>query len=63
MSESHDEHRFRVPCPNCHGGVRTRARLGLRYDRTGTGHIPETCRDCAGRGWLPLRNGEWTRRG
>ncbi|MFJ2578488.1 hypothetical protein [Kitasatospora aureofaciens] len=46
--------RFQVPCPNCSGGVRTRARLGVRGDRTGTGHIPETCPDCFGRGWLPF---------
>ncbi|MFD7904866.1 hypothetical protein ACFV4F_19660 [Kitasatospora sp. NPDC059722] len=46
--------RFRVPCPNCSGGVRTRARLGVRADRTGTGYITETCGDCLGRGWLPF---------
>ncbi|MEV7776728.1 hypothetical protein [Kitasatospora sp. NPDC088351] len=69
MSDSHDDRqvkrepaRFRVPCPNCSNGVQTRARMGIRGDRTGTGHIPETCRDCAGRGWSPLGSGEWRRR-
>ncbi|MFG3051298.1 hypothetical protein ACGFZP_10160 [Kitasatospora sp. NPDC048239] len=68
MSDSHDDRqvqrepaRFRVPCPNCAGGVRTRARLGVRADRTGTGYISETCPDCAGQGWIPLGNGEWKR--
>ncbi|MEV7024325.1 hypothetical protein [Kitasatospora sp. NPDC093558] len=46
--------RFRVPCPSCSGGVRMRARLGVRDGRTGTGHITETCPDCFGRGWLPF---------
>ncbi|WP_395295308.1 hypothetical protein ACF9IK_18545 [Kitasatospora hibisci] len=61
MSDSRDDRRvdpgptgFKVPCPCCSGGVRTRARLGVRSDRSGTGHIPETCRDCAGSGWLSL---------
>ncbi|MFE2721962.1 hypothetical protein [Kitasatospora sp. NPDC059327] len=61
MSDSHDDRRvrpepagFRVPCPCCSDGVRTRARLGVRADRSGTGHIPETCRACDGRGWLSL---------
>lgn len=45
---------FRVPCPCCSGGVRMRARLGVRADRSGTGHISETCQDCGGLGWLTL---------
>ncbi|MFJ6137510.1 hypothetical protein [Kitasatospora sp. NPDC092286] len=53
---------FKVPCPNCSNGVRTVARMGLRDGRTGTGYIPETCRDCKGRGWLPLGNGEKKKR-
>ncbi|WP_406201625.1 hypothetical protein OH807_22155 [Kitasatospora sp. NBC_01560] len=59
MSNSHDGRRgdrapggFRVPCPCCSDGVRTQARLGVRADRSGTGHITETCRECGGLGWL-----------
>ncbi|MFD0279195.1 hypothetical protein ACFVHB_35590 [Kitasatospora sp. NPDC127111] len=61
MNDSHDGRRtgqgaggFRVPCPCCADGVQTRARLGVRADRSGTGLITETCRECAGLGWLTL---------
>ncbi|MGW2548496.1 hypothetical protein ACWC5I_48515 [Kitasatospora sp. NPDC001574] len=55
--------KFRMPCPNCMGGTRHRARMGVSEDGSvGTAHIPEKCRDCDGAGFLPLRNGEWKRK-
>ncbi|MDH6115708.1 hypothetical protein [Kitasatospora sp. GAS204B] len=62
---------FRMQCPNCSQGVRTRARMGIRSSvrhegenivAVGTSFVPETCADCDGDGWLPLGSGEWKRR-
>ncbi|MFJ4096081.1 hypothetical protein ACIPYS_31215 [Kitasatospora sp. NPDC089913] len=61
MGDGRDERRagplpsgLRMPCPSCAEGVRTEARMGLRGGRTGTGHIPQTCRHCGGLGFLGL---------
>ncbi|WP_035847301.1 hypothetical protein [Kitasatospora azatica] len=75
MSEDEAQHRpgaeyvkFRMPCPCCDDGTRTRVRGGARPHvhrdgsdclLTGTGFVPQTCGDCGGKGFLPLGSGEW----
>ncbi|WP_327068141.1 hypothetical protein OG500_20665 [Kitasatospora sp. NBC_01250] len=60
--------RFRMQCPSCSQGVRTRPRTGaratVRHDGrqvivVGTSYVGENCADCDGAGWLPLGSGDW----
>jgi hypothetical protein len=62
--------KFRMPCPCCDDGTRTRVRAGARPHThrdgsdcllMGTGFVPQTCSACAGEGYLPLGSGEWRR--